>query len=113
MEPLHIATAIGSLIALGVSILAYIRQGGKDSTDAATKVTALEQKVASLQEIISAYNLGEFAAVKQSVNDLRSRVEKLDEVMEQKIEKVSSKIDNLNEKITNLLIAISKQNKDV
>jgi cell division protein ZapA (FtsZ GTPase activity inhibitor) len=108
MEPLQVIVAIGSLIAVGISALAFNRNGKKEAIDASTKVTMLETRVANMQELMNAHSLSELAAMKQSLSDLKSRVEKLDGDVEKKIDQLSGKVDNLLGKLNEILLTITK-----
>ena len=108
MEPIQILLTFGNLITLAIAIAAFSRQGKKDSQDLTEKITTLQGRVGNLQEIINAANINEFSAMKQSMDDLKRRVEKLDIDVDKKIDQLSNKMDQLVGKVQEVLISISK-----
>ena len=108
METIHIILSIGGLVTLAISIAAFIRLNRTDAAGLASEITMLKQKIANLQDIVNAISVAEIASMKQSLSDLRARVERLDTDVEKKIDQLSAKIDKLSETMQKILLEMSK-----
>lgn len=109
METIHIVLSIGGLVTLGISIAAFIRLNRTDAAELSSEITTLKQKVTNLQEVINAISIAEISAMKQSLSDLRARVERLDTDVEKKIDQLANKLDKQNETLQQILLQLSKK----
>lgn len=109
MDTIQIILSIGGLITLAISISAFIRQNKSDAAGTAAKMTALEEKISNLQSLVNAISVAEIASMKQSLSDLRARVERLDTDVEKKIDQLSNKLDGMVTKLQEILVELSKK----
>lgn len=103
------AISIGTLVTLLLSILSFIRTNKNDATILISKMSVIEQRVESMGQLVNAISVAEIASMKQSLSDLRSRVDKLDGDMEKKIDQLSDKLDRLLQVVLNFT-SNTKQN---
>lgn len=103
------AISIGTLVTLILSILSFIRTTKNDAATLTAKMSVMEQRLESMGQLVNAISVAEIASMKQSLSDLRSRVDKLDGDMEKKIDQLADKLDRLLQVVLNFT-SNTKQN---
>lgn len=98
-----------SILSAFLGVAAWIRGLKNDSVSRETRITALENKIESVQEIVNSMSVAELARMQQVVKDLSKRVEKLDTDVEKKIDQLGEKVDTLMGKMQEILLELAKK----
>ena len=108
--PGDIFTYFISFLSLLIAASAYTNNRKNEAVTAAkrntTDITKLQERVITLQNLLNANGVAEISMMKQSLDDLKERVSKLDNDVEKKV-------DQINEKIDKLLLYIINNKTDV
>jgi SMC interacting uncharacterized protein involved in chromosome segregation len=110
MEPTVGIALLISIIGSIIGIASFVRQGKQDSAGLEARLTALENKHQTMQDILNGFSVAEIAKMEAQLENLNTRVEKLDTDVEKKIDQLTVKVDSLMLKMNEILVKIANGN---
>ena len=99
------------VISIGLALSAFLRTNKHDAAKQAAKISEIEQKLSTVSQVANTFTMGELAALKQSVEDLKYRVSKLDGDVEKKIDNLTTQVSEMNATMQKILNSVIQQLK--